>query len=67
MPFSNGYEWDCWSANWCNICKHNEDCSLILDAMMGEKPNQWLDLRPGSLNRYDCTEFEDYREKTLND
>lgn len=59
--FSNGYEWDSWSSIWCATCVKdvNEDCPVILDILFSEKtPDALIDSRPGSLNRYDCKEFE---------
>jgi hypothetical protein len=70
--FSNGTEWECWSANWCDRCLRDapfrngissQGCALILLAMVGERtPGEWLeqpwlDGRP-PLERYHCIEFK---------
>lgn len=59
-PFSNGTEFDCWSENWCQRCRHLDACPLLDVAFIEEKtPAQWQDWEPGSLgNQYTCTEFE---------
>ena len=28
--FSNGFEWDRWSENWCERCTKMDDCPLLL-------------------------------------
>lgn len=59
-PFSNGFEWDCWSSKWCQRCAKdaNDDCALILTAMCGTRPVEWLEMQPNGLeDRYDCSEF----------
>jgi hypothetical protein len=60
--FSNGFEWDIWSAIWCQTCKNdeNEDCPLVAVAMLGERtPIEWTDEKPGSLaGKYHCSEYE---------
>lgn len=57
--FSNGFEWDCWSAAWCNECVHEDDCPLILVAMLGKTPVEWTEDEPlGLETRYVCQEFE---------
>lgn len=58
-PFSNGFEWDHWSAHWCERCVHNDTCPLIEVALMNLTPAEWLEIDRLSLpNRYACTEFE---------
>jgi hypothetical protein len=57
--FSNGTEADAWMARWCNRCQHEEECQLILVAMLGKTPAAWeekdrLDLG----HQYVCTAFE---------
>lgn len=57
--FSNGTEGDAWMANWCYQCRHEEDCPLILVAMLGMTPAEWQEQDRLSLgNQYRCTEFE---------
>jgi hypothetical protein len=61
-PFSNGFEWDVWSARWCHRCLNdaNEDCPLILVAMLGKTPSQWVEGEIlGLETRYSCNGFED--------
>lgn len=63
--FSNGTEWDCWSANWCNRCVHDQNideggCILILQALLDHgTPEEWVPDQPNSLgNQYICTKFQ---------
>jgi hypothetical protein len=66
-PFSNSTEWEMWSDGWCNRpCRHDaafqrdealEGCPLILLAMVGKTPSEWLEQPPGSPDRYHCIEF----------
>jgi len=58
VPFSNGSEWDAWSAHNCQRCIYEEDCPLVLVAMTGHTPGQWREIDPLSLRyRYECDEF----------
>lgn len=50
-PFSNGSQGYGWMANWCDRCIHDkparegrdgEGCPLVLVALMGKTPIQWL-------------------------
>lgn len=64
--FSNGFEWDNWSATWCGTCKHDDDfggdgqCPLLGVALIGEAtPAQWREVSLGGLaNRYECESYE---------
>jgi hypothetical protein len=78
-PFSNGDEGYSWMANWCDRCIHDADqrgegmpgpgCPLVLVALMGRTPIQWLDqkqIKDGKLtapysrhDQYHCVEFRD--------
>lgn len=64
QPFSNGAEWDAWSANWCERCRVdlNDECPLITMAVVdGLTPPQWRPYRPNSLgHQYLCTSFVPY-------
>lgn len=55
--FSNGTEWDCWSARWCHTClrdgmglapEHPDAelyCPIVTEALVGEKtPEQWTEV-----------------------
>lgn len=65
--FSNGTEWDAWSGTWCGRCEHDKDtpgCPLVLVAMLGKTPAEWLEQPPGehgpyNSNLYHCVEFRD--------
>ena len=60
--FSNGTEWDCWSDRWCDRCRNDqtdEGCLLVLVAMLGQTPAEWVEDVPMSLgSQYRCTKFE---------
>ena len=58
--FSNGFEWDHWSANWCDRCKLYETCPLVDVSLIEQKtPVEWIVREPmGLADRYECTEFE---------
>jgi hypothetical protein len=56
--FSNGHEWDCWSARWCARCVNEPDCPLIFVALSGATPAEWRETNPGGLSdRYTCPLF----------
>lgn len=66
--FSNGTEWEIWSANWCDRClveapfrnglKGATGCPLIVTAM-SEVPAEWFTPEPGtSSDRYRCLNFK---------
>lgn len=64
QAFSNGSEWEIWSARWCGACVHDDEaeggdtyCPLITFAMVEPKtPAQWHD-EDGD-GRYRCAEYE---------
>ena len=58
VPFSNGNEFDTWFSIWCQECRHQASCPLLLVALHEVTPGPWEDRNPGALNRYHCTEFE---------
>lgn len=58
VPFSNGYEFDCWSSMWCSDCVREPECPLLLVILHERTPALWEDRDPGALNRYVCTGFE---------
>lgn len=68
--FSNGTEWECWSAHWCQTCTKDSMglppgppevfCEIVTTAIIGqETPTEWTenDLR-GLGYRYTCSEYE---------
>lgn len=64
--FSNGTEGECWMDNWCARCVNDspemvdrgEGCPLILVALSGRTPTEWIEQNPLSLSdRYHCIEF----------
>lgn len=72
--FANGTEGDAWMANWCERCAvdqpHREGrddigCPLILVAIQGRTPAEWLDGprdehgRYSMANQYTCTNYEE--------
>jgi hypothetical protein len=58
MAFSNGTEGDAWMARWCYRCVHEEDCPLLLVALLGKTPASWQEQDRMSLgNQYRCIEF----------
>ncbi|MBG0828509.1 hypothetical protein HS041_12095 [Planomonospora sp. ID67723] len=66
-PFSNGTEGYTWMGNWCGRCVHDAParrddyanaCPLILVALTGKTPAEWLESDPYSLaDRYQCLMF----------
>jgi hypothetical protein len=62
--FSNGFEWDCWSAQWCERCARYDDCAILDEVFVDNvKPAAWTEVRPGGLaDRYECREFEEVVE-----
>lgn len=71
--FSNSDEGDGWTANWCGRCIHDKDqrtdtptgpgCPLVMVALMGRRPIQWLDGprdergRYSIADQYHCVEY----------
>lgn len=48
--FSNGSEWDAWSADWCETCIHDaagpeDGCPIILQLLLGE-PTEHVERGP---------------------
>jgi hypothetical protein len=60
--FGNGTEWDIWRARWCEKpCARDvdENCPLIMVALMERTPQEWV-REPGSHpGDYRCTEFRE--------
>ena len=65
--FSNEFEFECWSENWCNRCikdemgrgKQDQFCPILSDVMLdNEVPKQWSDGTDDLRDRYHCSEFE---------
>jgi hypothetical protein len=68
--FSNGFEWERWSARWCETCRKDSlglpasaletFCPIVGSAMVdGPTPREWVDDEPGGLEtRYTCTDYE---------
>lgn len=56
--FANGFEFDSWSAIWCEECALVDDCPLLEVALLEHLvPAAWEDRNPGALNRYVCHEY----------
>ena len=75
--FSNGTEWEIWSARWCDRCRNNDEetekwCPIITVALVSDKtPREWTPRlveweaggKSGSYEVVDtCTEFDERRE-----
>ncbi|MBN6054556.1 hypothetical protein JYK22_21620, partial [Nonomuraea sp. RK-328] len=68
-PFSSGTEGECWMDNNCHRCVHDaptrrdewdKGCPLILVALLGKTPAEWLEKEPyGLADRYTCLYFRD--------
>lgn len=68
-PFSNASQADGWMYNWCERCRNDsqelvdrgEGCPLILCAMLGKTPIEWLTQTAEDqiLARFHCIEFRD--------
>ena len=61
-PFSNSTEYEMWAANWCHRpCQmdKNEDCPLIMTALLGKTPVEWLEQPADQYpsNAYHCVNF----------
>ncbi|MHC3474641.1 hypothetical protein ACYF6T_38930 [Streptomyces sp. 7R007] len=68
--FSNSSQWEVWSAKNCDRCIHDkparqgdpaQGCPLILIALAGKRPAEWLTQTPEQdvYADYTCTEFRD--------
>lgn len=56
--FSNGFEWDCWSENWCQKCSLYGDCGILGEAFVeGTTPTEWTPGTDDLRDRYHCSEF----------
>lgn len=66
-PFSDGYEFESWSAIWCAECVHEMECPLLLVMLAGRTPQAWEDRNPGALNRYHCHEYQDVKAEENSD
>lgn len=63
-PFANGFEGESWMRIWCEECRYEPDCPLILVALCGRTPGPWEEIDDQSLtHRYTCHEFEQSKEK----
>lgn len=65
--FSNGFEYDAWSASWCAMCLHDElghapegtYCPILTDVMANnEVPAQWTPGTDDLRDRYHCSSYE---------
>lgn len=65
-PFSNGTMGEIWMDRWCYRCKVDapfqrdeatEGCPLLLVALIGKTPAEWVELDPDAIQDYHCTEF----------
>ena len=65
--FSNGFEFEAWSEDWCNRCvkdgmgagDEGQFCSLLTEVMASnEVPEQWSAGSDDLRDRYHCSEFE---------
>jgi len=65
--FSNGSEYDAWSANWCRRCTKDDMgladegvyCPIVTNVMVdNEVPAQWAPGTDDLRDRYHCSEFE---------
>ena len=57
--FSNGFEYDCWSARWCNRCTHVDTCEILLSVMVDNVvPREWTLGHDDLFDRYHCNAFE---------
>lgn len=61
--FSNGTEFEIWSANWCGNCAKDDGETVfcpILDTVFcdSEVPPQWSGMSDG-LGDYHCSQFEE--------
>ena len=65
-PFSNSTDGDMWMARWCErpcrndspeLVARGEGCPLILVALEGYTPAEWLPQPFDSLDRWHCVEY----------
>ncbi|WP_066360314.1 hypothetical protein [Herbidospora mongoliensis] len=60
-PFSNSTDGDAWTGAYCGRCVNDkgDGCPLILVALLGKTPAEWIEKDPLSLDRYTCIHFRD--------
>lgn len=57
-PFSNGYEWDCWSSRWCMRCQREDVCPILDNVFLNEVvPPEWTPGTDDLYDRYHCSMF----------
>ena len=61
--FSNGFEHEAWSANWCDRCSKDQMdgpfCPILDEVFMENTvPPQWSPGTDDLRDRYHCSEFE---------
>lgn len=71
-PFSNSTEWEIWSSQLCDRCKvdapardrgdYANGCPLILIALGGKTPAEWLEQAELVPDRFHCVEYRDNDE-----
>lgn len=68
--FSNGFEFDCWSAGWCKMCIKDDSgeaaegvyCPIVSGVMLNnEVPPEWSPGTDDLRDRYHCSQFEGVR------
>lgn len=62
--FSNGFEHECWLANRCDKCKHDDGesvfCDILSTVMLENKvPSEWTPGTDDLRDRYHCSKFEE--------
>lgn len=65
--FSNGTQGEIWMAGWCERCANDtpelvdrgKGCPLIMVALMGRTPSEWMAQPNESPDQYHCAEFRD--------
>lgn len=66
-PFSNNTEYEVWEVNWCDRCLRDAPyrrdisptgCPLLVIALLGRTPAEWMEQPPDSPDRYHCIEFK---------
>lgn len=64
--FSNGTDYHCWRANWCDRCRNdiNEDCPIVATALFCQGiPAEWLPQANGyPADAYHCVMFKGFNE-----
>lgn len=57
---SNGTEGDVFMSHWCFRCIKESGCTILMGAMAGKNPKQWVREDDGPK----CTSFSDHRRPT---